>query len=216
MKIIHSRRKTVALIIENDGNLVIRAPLKVSQKEIEKLILKKADWIRERQAWLQLHCALPHRFIEGELFYYLGNTYPLIIVQRQSQPLIFLNGFRLDCKFLPEVERIFISWYRNQACKILTERVSALASYHQLSYKSIRITSARTRWGSCSSQGTLSFPWRLVMAPSEVIDYIVLHELAHLKYRNHSWTFWKFLEDLYPMYRLQRKWLKEHGDKLIL
>lgn len=213
MKIVRSKRKTVALVIERDGSLTVRAPLRFSQVKIEQLIQDKADWIQERQDWVRLHFAVPHRYEDGELFHYLGTTYPLQIVDHQYQPLLLKDCFQLDRNFQRIAQRVFIAWYRDQTRKVIPSRASILASRYQLSYLSIHITSARTRWGSCSSRGTLNFSWRLVMAPMEVIDYVVTHELAHLKIQNHSAAFWKYLEQLFPNYRALRKWLKENGGK---
>ena len=99
---------------------------------------------------------------------------------------------------------------------MLTERVEFFAHAQGFKVKKIRISSARTRWGSCSAKGTLSFTWRLVMAPPDVIDYVVVHELCHLKELNHSKAFWAQVEAILPDYKTRRKWLKDNGAKLHL
>ncbi len=216
MKIIHSRRKTIALVVENDGSLVVRAPYRVSQKEIERIVHEKTDWIRERQAFARQHFGAPHSFEEGELFYYLGSTYPLRIMDTHDGLLFSKNCFHLGTNDHVRAPRIFTDWYRRQARQVIHERASSLASQHQLIFRALRITSARSRWGSCSSRGVLNFPWRLVMLPLEIIDYVILHELAHLKIQNHSQHFWNYLEQLHPNYRAPRKWLRENGGKFNL
>ena len=216
MKIIHSRRKTIALVIEIDGSLVVRAPYRVSQKEIERIVREKTDWIRERQAYARKHFGAPHRFVAGELFYYLGSAYPLMIIDTRERLLFTKTSFLLAKKDQALAPRIFADWYRSQARQVIHERASSLAAQHQLRFKGLRITSARSRWGSCSSRGVLNFPWRLVMLPLEIIDYVILHELAHLKIQNHSKHFWNYLEQLHPSYRTSRKWLRENGDKFNL
>jgi predicted metal-dependent hydrolase len=216
MKIIHTRRKTIALVIENDGSLVVRAPYRVGQKEIERIVLEKTDWIRERQAYARKHFGAPHQFENGELFYYLGNAYPLRVVDIHTSPLFSKNSFQMGEKDQAHAPRIFTDWYRRQARQIINERASSLASQHHLMFKGLRITSARSRWGSCSSRGVLNFPWRLVMVPLEIIDYVIVHELAHLKIQNHSKQFWSYLEQLHPNYRTQRKWLRENVGKFNL
>ena len=113
-------------------------------------------------------------------------------------------------------KKVFIDWYREQARQIIKDRASILSNRYHIYFKEIHITSARTRWGSCSSRDTLNFTWRLVMAPIEVIDYVVTHELAHLKIHNHSSAFWKYVEQLSPNYRALRKWLKENGGRFNL
>ncbi len=124
--------------------------------------------------------SLSKHYTEGETFLYLGQSYPLAIVTRQ-RPALSFNGttFRLAKSALPKAEQVFTRWYKEQATLLLFERVLTIAGKHGFEYQKIRISSARTRWGSCSSRGTLSFTYRLVMAPLEVVDYVVLHELVH-------------------------------------
>lgn len=216
MKIIYSKRRTIALIIEPDGSLTVRAPLRFSRKKIDELVIEKEAWVRERQEWVRLHATALHCYEAGELFYYLGKTYPLNYSDRQGQPLILSQGFQLKLALILQAKKVFIAWYRYQARQVILERASLLANRYHLFYKGIHITSARTRWGSCSSRGTLNFSWRLVMAPPEVIDYVITHELAHLKIHNHSSDFWNFVEKLSPNYRTLRKWLKENGGRFNL
>jgi predicted metal-dependent hydrolase len=216
MKIIHSKRRTIALIIETDGSLTVRAPLRFSRARIEQLVIEKEAWIRARQEWMRLHATVSHCYESGELFYYLGKTYPLRYADRQPQSLILSDGFQLKRKLKTRAKQVFTAWYRDQARQIINERALLLGNRHLLFFKEIRITSARTRWGSCSSRGTLNFSWRLVMAPPEVIDYVIIHELAHLKIPNHSSDYWKYVEQLSPNYRTLRKWLKENGARFSL
>ena len=115
-----------------------------------------------------------------------------------------------------ELLAVFEKWYRARALQVLSERVNLLAARFGFRYEKLRITSARTRWGSCSSRGTLSFVWRLVMAPLEVIDYVVIHELTHLKIKNHSAQFWAEVARLMPAYKSSRDWLKKNGHFLTL
>jgi len=124
--------------------------------------------------------------------------------------------FKLTEAAQPNAESVFTAWYRKQARNVLTERVEFFARKHGFKIGKIRVSSARTRWGSCSSKDTLSFTWRLVMAPLEVIDYVVVHELCHLKEMNHSKAFWTRVERILPDYKVHRKWLKENGVKLSL
>ena len=99
---------------------------------------------------------------------------------------------------------------------ILNERSASYARAHGFSYRRINITSARTRWGSCSTRGSVSFTWRLIMAPLAVVDYVILHELAHTQIPNHSRHFWDRMGQLLPDYRSHRQWLKENGNLLRL
>ena len=126
------------------------------------------------------------------------------------------GSIKLSRDALPKAPLVFKNWYRQQAAKILAERSQWYASRHGFAYQKIRISSALTRWGSCSSKGTLSFTWRLVMAPIPVIDYVVVHELVHLQVKNHSKEFWGRVELIMPDYKQKIKWLKENGHLLRL
>jgi len=232
-KIIRSRRKTIALIVQSDGSVVVRAPQRVTNRQIAEIVEEKAEWIRTRQEQVQ---ARPqpelHRYTSGEQFWYLGTACPLLVTQGRHNRLDFSGGaFRLSV--LPpshlhlasgkvEKERqalgqlLFTAWYRRQAHQVLEERVALLAQRCGFSYRLVKITSARTRWGSCSTNGTLSFPWRLVMAPLAVVDYVVIHELVHTVIKGHGADFWSRVQALAPDYEQHVRWLKENGASLEL
>jgi predicted metal-dependent hydrolase len=217
-EIIFTRRKTIALIVQPSGRLIVRAPLRTSQKEIRLLVDKNAEWIRNKQELVKSTYTpvVPKRFLTGENFYFLGNPYPLEIVNAGPPALTFDSKFYLSKTALPNARIVFERWYRKQALDTLTHRVQHFASLHGFRYTQVKISAARTRWGSCSARGNLSFTWRLVMAPLPVIDYVVVHELVHLKVRNHSRLFWDQVEKLLPDYKDRRSWLKEHGSSLNL
>jgi predicted metal-dependent hydrolase len=105
-------------------------------------------------------------------------------------------------------------WYRAQAREILAERVALYSQRSGLRCTAVNITGARTRWGSCSRRGSLSFTWRLVKAPLWVVDYVVAHEIAHLAHHNHSSRFWATVGELYPEFKLARNWLRENQARL--
>jgi predicted metal-dependent hydrolase len=213
-RIIHSQRKTFALVIEPDGSVTVRAPLRASRAQIEYLVTEKAEWIQEKQAWLQRHPDAPKqkKFSPGERFYYLGNTYPLEIVPVRRPQIQLCDGrFQLSQGALTRALQVFTNWYRTQARQVISELVGMRAKEHEWIYKSIHITSAKRRWGSCGANGTLNFSWRLVMAPVEVIDYVVIHELVHLEIKNHSHRFWEQLASIEPDYKSQIAWLKTNG-----
>ena len=136
---------------------------------------------------------------------------------RKPAPLSFKKDrFLLRADSRSRANTLFTAWYRRQARVLLEKRVPELASHYNLTYSRVRISSARTRWASCSSNGTLSFTWRLVMAPQPVIDYIIIHELAHLLERNHSSRYWATVQAMLPDYRRYVKWLKQNGHLLTL
>jgi len=216
-KLIRSRRKTVALVVERDGSLTVRAPLRLAEVRIRAFVESHADWILNIQAKVRAAPPAPSKhYAEGETFFFLGGQYPLSIVPHQRPALTFNDKvFRLAQSSLPRAPAAFERWYKQQASLLLFERVLILARKYGFQYQKIRISSARTRWGSCSSSGTLSFTYRLVMAPLEVVDYVVLHELVHTQVRNHSKTFWNRLGSLMPDYKTRLAWLKKNGKFLM-
>jgi Predicted metal-dependent hydrolase len=216
--LIHSRRKTVALIILADGKLTVRAPMRMSGMEIRKFVQNHEAWIRKNQDRLKSSPPPPVKFFQaGELFMFLGQEYPLAIYNRQRPALILTDAkFQLSFSKLLSARQEFTNWYKTQARIVISKRVFFFADPHKFKYTKIRITSARTRWGSCSSNGTLSFSWRLVMAPLEIVDYVVLHELVHTQIKNHSKKFWLRLSEILPEYKIHVRWLKENGKYLTL
>ena len=217
-QIIRTKRKSIALIVEPDGRLVVRAPMRISDADIKHLVKQKERWIREKQKQVKDKSTQSTQKVykDGEEFLYLGKSYQLKIVADLNPALVLSRKFYLSRRALLKAEIVFTEWYREQARAVISERVNLYTARHGFKYRKIRITSARTRWGSCSSMGNLNFTWRLVMAPPEVIDYVVVHELAHLRVNNHSKEFWKQVERIMPDYKQRLKWLKENGGKLTL
>ena len=219
-RLVRSRRKTVAIIVERSGAVVVRAPLRTPKARIEEIVAQKEKWIVRKQAQAQQQQAQQqtHRYEDGEQFYYLGKAYPLKLVDRQRRPLA-LEGdqFTMNRSRQAQAEQIFTAWYRQQAHIILPIRVAQYAGTSGLGTPvRLRITSARTRWGSCGSKGSINFSWRLVMAPLPVIDYVVVHELAHLKELNHSKAFWALVKGVLPDYKGRHRWMKNNGHLFTL
>ena len=217
-QIIRTRRKTIALIVDSQGRLIVRAPIHTSHARIQEIVDQKNGWIEKKKRLMLQRQPVKEaeRFSEGQEFYFLGQSYPLVVVERR-QPRLKLNGrFELARTACPDAARVFEGWYRDQARRVLKERASRLAERFGIRFQRLSITGARTRWGSCGPRGSLNFSWRLVMAPEAVIDYLIIHELAHLQVRNHSSKFWELVESMLPTYRQARDWLKQNGHLLDL
>jgi predicted metal-dependent hydrolase len=215
-QLIRTKRKSIALIVQRDGRLIVRAPIKAPIKTILAFVEKKAGWIQSKQALVKsvYPQAVEKKYVDGEKFWYLGKLYPLEIVDRANPPLALKDRFLMARPVLPKAQAHFTNWYKEQAKTIISERVQEYAARYCFVYRQIKITSARTRWGSCSSKGTLCFSWRLVMAPLPVIDYVVVHELAHLIEKNHGKAFWAKVNALMPDYKQKIAWLKVNGHVL--
>lgn len=146
---------------------------------------------------------------------YLGQEYVLEIRKYLSykKPGVMLEGDKLVVLTAETensvVEKAVLGWYANRAKSIIPKRVELYRRRMQEEIKCIRIKDVKSRWGSCSSKRNLNFNWRLVMAPMEVLDYVVVHELCHLKEMNHSKNFWRLVEEIQPDYKKHKNWLKE-------
>ena len=215
------RKKTLSLHIEHDGSIVIRALSHLLTAAVGKFFNEKKPWIDKklRQIAVERGDHKPKEFVSGEDFYYLGGRHKLQISAKtdHQRPFFFTDDtFCLDERCQEKAKDLFVTWYKEQAEITIRERLHVYREQMQLSPKRERITSAKHQWGGCSSRNTLSFSWRLMMAPLSVIDYIVVHELAHIKEKNHSPRFWKIVETTLPDYRHRRNWLKRHGYLLNL
>jgi len=210
------RRRTLALCVERNGAVVVRVPLRVTQEAVHRFIKEKEHWIHRKLAQIreqQKHSKLKE-FVPGERFFYLGQPYTLQMTQddENQRPLVFGDGlFRLRAGFRDRTKDLFIQWYREQAETIIRQRIQHYQDRIQVRPRGDRITSAKHQWGGCSAKNTLTFTWRLMMAPLSVIDYVIVHELAHIREKNHSPRFWKIVEQQLPDYRELRKWLKDYG-----
>jgi predicted metal-dependent hydrolase len=211
--IIHSNRRTVSLIINSDATLTVKAPYLTPVWYINRLIEEKRTWIINSLQKVQSKPkAIKHQFLEGEEFLFLGNTYKLKIAHT---PYIELK----DYLYLPiaKLERAKVhltDWYKKQALINVKSRTDIFAKRMRVSYKSIKITTATTRWGSCSHDNNLRFNWKLIMAPQEIIDYVVVHELSHINHKNHSQRFWMEVRNYIPDCKRRINWLKVHGNSL--
>ncbi|MEN6373412.1 MAG: SprT family zinc-dependent metalloprotease [Smithella sp.] len=216
------RRKTISLQITERSDIIIQAPYFTPVKEINSFIEQKHDWIQKtiQQQKEQKRITGEKLYVSGEFFYFLGTPYPLEVFFQQKMPagLVFWNNrFYLNCEDGLETRKnYFIQWYKTKAGEYLAGQVENVGRRLQLLPRSIRITSARTRWGSCSPENNLAFSFRLIMAPQNVVDYVIMHELMHIREKNHSMRFWKLLEAVMPEYKIHRRWLRENGHKFIL
>lgn len=217
-QIIRSKRRTFALEIDNQGRLIVRAPARATRAQIETLVAQKSAWILAKQAEVRSQGALTpaRQYQAGEIFLYLGQPYTLALVDRQAVPLLLDGNFRLRASDLPRAVAVFEAWYRQQARAIIGQRLAVYSAQTGLRYQDVRIKNLRTRWGSCSTLGNLNFNLRLVLAPLEIVDYVVVHELAHLKHKNHSREYWQAVASIMPDFKKRRAWLKENGRLLVV
>jgi predicted metal-dependent hydrolase len=216
------RRKTISLQISDQSELIIAAPYFTPIDEINRFVQEKQNWIHKT---IQRHKeeAIKNKareYITGEMFYYLGESFPLetFFEKNERKGLVFWgNRFYLNTADAAEKGMsYFVSWYKKKAKQHLRQRVDFFSRELKPREKSVKITSAEKRWGSCSAEDNLSFSFRLIMAPPAIIDYVIVHELMHIKEKNHSPKFWKLVEAIVPEYKTHRSWLKENNHRFIL
>ena len=209
-----SNRKTISLFIERDGSVTVRAPLPYDMAKIESIIEQKRSWIyRNLAEWEDLNRVQVHReFVNGEGFLYLGRNYRLQLVDEQDEALVLKNGrFLLRRDHVDSGMEIFKSFYRTKGLDRINQRLTHFAPKMGVTFGTVRVMELQHRWASCTSKGNLNFHWRCLMAPLTVLDYIIVHELAHRLYRNHDARFWDAVDKVLPDYHRHVSWLHHNG-----
>lgn len=206
----HSARRSIALSIDRHG-LRVSAPLRTSLKDIEQLLRKHADWVVEKLAQ-RANRPMPSLPGDGERLPLLGGEITLNHHPAGRSAWRF-NGDTLelhlaDAAHIPALLKAALS---DAGRNFFRQRLEHYAPLLGLSPPPLRISSARTRWGSCSSRGSISLSWRLAMLAPELVDYVICHELAHLKEMNHSPRFWAIVEQLCPNWQSLRATLRQQG-----
>lgn len=205
-EITRSDRKSVAIVIGTDGQVMVRAPKRMQDDEIDAFIDKKKMWIRTKQEQIAAISEKhePLKSDDGDSILYLGHSY---VIEKEPVTDISIEGDKLIIPMDSTIEEIS-TWLKSEAGKIIEERVARYAGVMGVNYASVKMSEAKGRWGSCSTKDSLNFAWRLVLAPLGIIDYVVVHELSHITYKNHSPQFWARVKTVLPNYKEQQDWLK--------
>lgn len=220
IEIRRSSRRSIAIVISPDGDVFVKAPVFSSDSDILRFVRSKQDWINRNVGKISKRKAsqelprIKHTFQAGDSFYYLGREFPLIIDPQQKRQLLFQEAFRFSITDKKTIQRKLLNWYKKQAEDIFNVRILVWEQAIGVGHKKIRLSSAKTRWGSCSSTGTISLNWKLMMAPLDIIDYVIVHELVHVIHPNHSKSFWNEVARHCPDFKAKRKWLKDNGEGL--
>lgn len=185
--VVRSKRRSYGIVVDEDGEVTVRIPMRGSMTVARKLVADKKDWIIEK-----------------------------IQFQKYRRQVREAQAAQSENKYTPQQREGLERRYRQAAKEYIPKRADYYAQQLGVTYERIRIAEQKTRWGSCSSKGTLSFNWKLMLAPPKVLDYVVIHELCHLIEMNHSSRFWRLVEEIMPDYKEYRKWLKENGITLQL
>jgi predicted metal-dependent hydrolase len=214
------RAKYVRLEVRPETGLTVVIPRSYKPDQIPDLIKKKERWISGKLArYSHIKQSRSNRSLKnGDTVPYLGRD--LKVVTRLSEKKIEsvnLERNRLLVDLVAGENRLNLlleRWYRMQAVELLEEKVNRMSALMGLKYGRLSIRGQKTRWGSCSLKGNLNFNWKLLMVPEPVIDYVIIHELTHLKEMNHTKRFWQLVEQYCPQWRNYRKWLRDHTIEL--
>jgi predicted metal-dependent hydrolase len=215
--VVYRDRKTVGITANRYG-VKISAPPWVSKKQLKEIVGKKAEWI-SKKLLQSLNESEKFKKKNGKELYYLGNEYRMIVIHDDSLKGPMLNltedGFMVfistkirDQNRAAYIKKAVLKWYKEKALKVFNDRVGFYSNIIGVRPLKVSVKKQRTRWGSCSSKGNISLNLKLLMLPLEIIDYVVVHELTHLKIMNHSKDFWKAVGLVIPEYRNRIKELK--------
>lgn len=216
-EIIRSKRKTLSIQITRDARLVVRSPMRISKARIDAFVESHAAWIEKymRKTEKDYTAKREFSFSDGESMYFLGEELKIRTdayikdVQIIDSEMLISERISLECR-----KNAVTKYLVRQAKLLLSKRVIAFAPRLGVEPQAVTITSAKTRWGSCSGNNRLSFSFRLMMLPAEQIDYVVVHELAHILEHNHSDRFYAHIARVLPDYRQRQAVLKEFAKRL--
>ena len=211
-----SKRKTASIYVERDGQITLIAPEELSVPQIEKVLEEKRRWIYKNLAeWHDLNATrIERQFVNGEGFLYLGRSYRLKFVPKQEEPLLLKDGYfclRADLRPATKAVAAFRDFYRDKGLVRINERVDFFKSRMDVEPRSVKILDLKNRWASWTPGGNLNFHWKCMMSPAKILDYIVVHELAHLIFPDHSAKFWNEVDKLLPDFTERKEWLRVHG-----
>jgi len=211
-QIIRSKRKTLSISINENAELIVRAPNRISDQKIQDFINEKKNWITRNQSVVTARNKDTAK--DKNMLLYLGTLFPLK-TDNDAKKISF-NGeeFFADLQNKEKTNKSLKTWYKKKFKEVAVPRLFYFAKKHNLQINQVRIKEQRTLWGSCSSRNNINLNFLLIMAPLKVIDYVIIHELVHTIHKNHSVNFWNAVEEIMPNYKEAKHWLKENGYRL--
>lgn len=207
------QRRTIGLKITADG-LVVHAPKRIFDYQLNQVLQEKAHWILSKLQAREANQIAPVQWLDGEHLLFLGNDIQLSVTPNISNKAAVLEQNKLTVAQPDPLNqtltcRKVIAWYKKQALLDFSRRLEVFSAKLGVVTPPLSLSNAKSRWGSCNSRGEVRLNWRLLQAPPHIINYVICHELAHLKQMNHSAKFWATVESLFPAYKLAEKELKK-------
>lgn len=208
----YSDRKSIGLIVDRDKKVIVRAPKGLTEGQLK-------DFVEKKKYWLFKKIHNPHKseikskteFISGASIMYLGRTYKLDLTKAIQEGIYFDGGFKISNNSRNEAFDLLKKWYLKKANEKIVPKTKYHAANLGVQYREIKVSEVKYRWGSCTPRNNLIFNWRLIKAPLPVIEYVIVHELAHLIEPNHTQKFWRIVRVQLPQYEKSREWLRDNG-----
>jgi predicted metal-dependent hydrolase len=215
--IVRSYRRSLCLTIKKDGRFIVHAPMKLSINKINEYIKEKENWIITKQREIENKLSINKSVILYNEFLFLGKKYKLTKIKGIKKVELTDKEILVPEKLDADDVLLFIKrFYINNSKKILCDRLEYFANLMQIDYADLAIFNSKTKWGSCDSNRKIKLNFKLIMLPHKAIDFVLIHELAHVLEFNHSKHFYKIISSVMPGYKLQQKILKEYDYVLNL
>ena len=213
-----AKRKKLTITVERDRKVVVHAPESISEEKIQEIVHSKRHWIYEKTHHIQKYGTLPHppgkELVNGESALYLGRHYQIHITDNDETKVKFKQGFLIPAALSHNRKTVLRSWYIDKAKEKILPRVKKFAKDLGVAFANSKIVDSHYRWGSCTTKDNINFNWRLIKAPMYVVDYVIVHELAHLLEPNHTPRFWNIIKAQSPKMEKAKQWLLDHGQLL--
>jgi predicted metal-dependent hydrolase len=210
------KRRSIGLSIDERG-LIVSVPLRASEKWLQSVLQEKADWVVEKLDCWQTYSPNANRWQDGGMIDYLGELLVLRVVHGLFATPVQLLGKELWVFVVDgsekTIEQAVSNWYRQEAQQFYTRRAAHYAQLLNVMPRTVKLSEAKTQWGSCTAQGSVRLHVHLIKLPPRLIDYVVVHELAHLRELNHSAAFWQLVESVCPDYKILRSELKAVANR---
>ena len=212
------KRRKLTITVERDRSVIVHAPEGTSDTKIQQVVEAKRRWIYEKIGHPQKYQDLPHapgkELVSGESALYMGRHYRIEVVKTGLDEIQFKHGFLIPAAHTENRQEVLREWYIQRAKDKVIPRVKFHAIQLGVDYAGVKIVDNLYRWGSCTVKSNVNFNWRLIKAPMFVIDYVIIHELAHLIEGNHTPRFWNIVRTQSPTMEKAKAWLKENGQLL--
>lgn len=220
--VIYKNRKTMSIEVDPSEEVTVISPLGVTESEIISKVKTKASWIIQKQYNMKAINInkINKEAVNGESYMYLGRNYSLLLNMNNNSNNISVKLFRgkfvvtTPTKNEEKIKLALEVWYREKTLLKVKERIKYFQPYFSYIPNDIKVKEQKKRWASCTSNNELLFNWRCSMAPANILDYIVLHEMTHMIHKDHSQEFWDRVAWIMPDYELRKEWLKNNGVRL--